>query len=92
MSKKNPRATDPPASAAAPGYAEARARLDRILKELEEGEVEVDALADRVEEAAGLVSLCRARLREQEARLRKVAAELSAEAESAEARDRSEEE
>jgi exodeoxyribonuclease VII small subunit len=45
-----------------PGYADALAELEDILTALEADRVDVDTLADRVERAAALIRLCRARL------------------------------
>jgi exodeoxyribonuclease VII small subunit len=45
-----------------PGYSDAMAELDRILAELEGDDLDVDVLADRVQRAAELLTLCRARI------------------------------
>ncbi len=45
-----------------PGYAEALAELESILDQLDDDRLDVDALAERVERAAHLVALCRARI------------------------------
>lgn len=57
-------------------YTEAASRLDEILRTLREGEVPIDDLAAVVEEAAGLLSLCRKKLRAAEAKVEKIAGEL----------------
>jgi len=44
------------------GYAQALSELDDILGELENDEVDVDRLADRVERAQALITLCRERI------------------------------
>ena len=44
------------------GYAEALAELESILAELDDDQLDVDALAERVERAAHLVQLCRERV------------------------------
>lgn len=44
------------------GYAEALAELDRILRELEGSDVDVDRLATQVARAAELITLCRDRV------------------------------
>jgi exodeoxyribonuclease VII small subunit len=44
------------------GYAEALAELESILNELDDDQLDVDALAERVERAAHLVQLCRERV------------------------------
>ena len=45
-----------------PGYADALAELDQILRELEGSDVDVDRLATRVARAAELITLCRDRI------------------------------
>ena len=44
------------------GYAAALAELESILRELDDDQLDVDALAERVERAAHLVQLCRERV------------------------------
>lgn len=44
------------------GYADALAELDRILRELEGSDVDVDRLATQVARAAELITLCRDRV------------------------------
>ena len=61
-----------------PTYAEASAELDAILQEVESGEIDLDLLAEKVERAAALLSLCRARLATTETKVRKVVADLQA--------------
>jgi exodeoxyribonuclease VII small subunit len=41
-----------------PGYAAALDELDKILRELEGSDVDVDHLADRVARASELITLC----------------------------------
>jgi exodeoxyribonuclease VII small subunit len=45
-----------------PTYAEAIARIDAILEQIETGELDVDELATRVKEASELLKLCKAKL------------------------------
>jgi exodeoxyribonuclease VII small subunit len=45
-----------------PGYTEAMVELERILAELEGDDLDVDVLADRVQRAAELLTLCRTRI------------------------------
>jgi exodeoxyribonuclease VII small subunit len=59
-----------------PGYAEAMAELDAILDELEDGEVDIDHLADRVKRAATLVELCRGRVEDARLEVTRIVAEL----------------
>jgi len=54
-------ATDSEAAAEV-GYADAVAELNSILRDLEDDELDIDVLADRVERAADLISICRDRI------------------------------
>jgi exodeoxyribonuclease VII small subunit len=45
-----------------PGYADALAELERILRELDSDTVDVDVLATRVARASELIQLCRDRI------------------------------
>lgn len=60
------------------GYADAVAELDRILRELEGSDVDVDRLADRVARAAALITLCRERITKAQVEITRVTADLSA--------------
>lgn len=44
------------------GYGEAVTELEEILREIEDAEVDVDVLADRVQRAAHLIEWCRGRI------------------------------
>ncbi len=44
------------------GYAEAIEELESILREIEDDDVDVDLLAERVSRAAGLIEFCRDRI------------------------------
>lgn len=44
------------------GYGEAVTELEAILREIEDADVDVDVLADRVRRAAELIEWCRARI------------------------------
>ena len=44
------------------GYAEAITELEQILREIEDVEVDVDVLGERVTRAAALIEWCRARI------------------------------
>jgi exodeoxyribonuclease VII small subunit len=57
-----------------PGYADALAELDSILRELEGSDV--DHLADRVARAATLISLCREKISAAQLRIEQVTADL----------------
>lgn len=59
-------ATDGPRQEPVLGYEEAIAELETIVTDLQNDEVGVDELADRVARGARLVELCRGRLRRAE--------------------------
>lgn len=59
-----------------PGYADALAELDSILRELESSDVDVDRLAERVARAAALINLCRDRISAARIRIDEVVADL----------------
>ena len=69
---------DPPQTADAPrlGYAQALGELERILAELEAGDVDVDVLADRVARDNELIVLCRERIGAARVRIDAVIADL----------------
>ena len=64
-------------------YRKAVEELERILRELESEQVDIDLLAERVKRAAYLVKLCRERLRKTEQEVQKVLAEIDEEADEA---------
>jgi exodeoxyribonuclease VII small subunit len=59
-----------------PGYAAAMAELEAILRELEDGEIDIDRLAEQVRRAADLVRVCRGRLTEARTEVTRIVAEL----------------
>ena len=59
-----------------PTYGDAAARLEAILSKIEEGEVDIDELSGLVEEAAGLVTLCRDKIRAAEVQVRTITEQL----------------
>ncbi|MFK8023838.1 MAG: exodeoxyribonuclease VII small subunit [Ilumatobacter sp.] len=61
-----------------PGYAEALRELDGILRELEGSDVDVDRLAERVERASLLISVCRDKINAAELSIRQVSTDLDA--------------
>jgi exodeoxyribonuclease VII small subunit len=61
-------------------YGEAAARLEEILRQIEEGEVDIDQLSELVREAAGLVSVCRKKIQAAEMQVQTITAELEREA------------
>ncbi len=61
-----------------PGYVDALAELDAILRELEASDVDVDRLAERVTRAGELIALCRAKITSAQLRIEQVTADLDA--------------
>jgi len=72
-------------SAPEPGYADALAELEEILAELEDGDVDIDRLADRVRRAAELLEVCRGRIEDARVEVTRIVAELDADAPAARA-------
>ena len=60
----------------APTYGEAAVRLDEILEQIEEGEVDVDQLSGLVREAAELVTLCRDKIDAAQIQVRTITEQL----------------
>lgn len=67
---------DPPPPADTLGYAEAMAELEAILRDLEDGEVDIDHLAGQVRRASELVRHCRGRLVDARIEVTRIVAEL----------------
>lgn len=65
---------------AEPTYGEAAERLEEILGRIEEGEVDIDELSGLVEEAAGLVTLCRKKIHAAEVQVRTIVEQLERDA------------
>lgn len=61
-----------------PTYAEASGELERILQEIESGEIDLDELSEKVERAAALLTFCRQRLAATETKVKKVTQDLAA--------------
>ena len=57
-------------------YGEAAARLEEILGRIEEGKVDIDELSGLVAEAAGLVTLCRAKIHAAEVQVKTITEQL----------------
>jgi exodeoxyribonuclease VII small subunit len=62
-----------------PSYGEAAARLEEILGRIEEGKVDIDELSGLVGEAAGLVALCREKIRAAEVQVKTITEQLERE-------------
>lgn len=52
-------------------YEEAMSRLEKIVKKIERGEMDIDSLAANLKEAKGLVEFCKAKLTTVEAEVKK---------------------
>jgi exodeoxyribonuclease VII small subunit len=59
-----------------PDYTTAISELDRILRELEGSDVDIDHLAERVARASELISLCREKISNARIRIEEVTADL----------------
>lgn len=59
-----------------PPYTQAVVELESILEELESGDIDIDALPERVRRAAELVAACRRRLAAAELEIEQVLAEV----------------
>lgn len=59
-----------------PTYAELSGELESILDEIDSGEIDLDALSDKVERAAALLGMCRKKLAATETKVKKVTEEL----------------
>ena len=59
-----------------PTYGEAAARLEEILKRIEEGQVDIDELSGLVAEAARLVALCRGKIQAAEVQVKTITEQL----------------
>jgi exodeoxyribonuclease VII small subunit len=62
----------------ATSYTAASEELEQILQQLESGDVDLDALAEKVERAAALLATCRQRLAATAAKVKKITAEVAA--------------
>ncbi len=60
-------------------YTAAFEELQNIVEEIEEGEISVDELSDKVKRAALLIKICKSKLTETEADVNKILADLDKE-------------
>ncbi|MDX9772091.1 MAG: exodeoxyribonuclease VII small subunit [Bacteroidales bacterium] len=58
------------------GFNEAMKGIEAILKNIEEGEPDIDRLSDDVKKAAELIKICRTKLRETEEKIDGIIEEL----------------
>ena len=70
-------ATRKKTTAPEPTYNQASEELEHILREIEDGSVDVDVLTEKVERAAQLIRICRDKLSGTEVRVTKVVEELA---------------
>jgi exodeoxyribonuclease VII small subunit len=63
-----------------PSYGDAAKRLEEILGKIEEGQVDIDELSGLVQEAAGLVTLCREKIHAAEVQVKTITEQLDREA------------
>jgi len=61
-------------------YGKAAERLEEILGRIEEGQVDIDELSGLVQEAAGLVTLCRDKIQAAELQVKTITEQLEREA------------
>ena len=59
-------------------YGDAASELDGILEHIEEGEVDIDDLAEKVQRAATLLDVCRQKLTATEVAVKKIVEEMNA--------------
>lgn len=71
---------NPKRSTSGRSYGEAASRLEEILQEIEEGQVDVDELSGLVKEAAELVTLCRGKIQAAEMQVKTIAEQLERDA------------
>lgn len=63
-----------------PSYGQAANRLEQILVKIEEGQVDIDELSGLVQEAAGLVTLCRTKIQAAEVQVKTITEQLERDA------------
>jgi exodeoxyribonuclease VII small subunit len=57
-------------------YREAEARLRRIVADIEKGELDVDVLSDKIQEAVRLIKVCKEKLFKVDEEVKKILEEL----------------
>ena len=63
-----------------PSYGKAAERLEEILARIEQGQVDIDELSGLVQEAAGLVTLCREKIHAAEVQVKTITEQLERDA------------
>ena len=64
-----------------PNYTEAFDELQRIVSEIEDGQISVDELSEKVKRAALLIKICKSKLRSTEEDVEKILKDLDSPAE-----------
>jgi exodeoxyribonuclease VII small subunit len=64
-----------------PNYSEAFDELQQIVSEIEEGQISVDELSEKVKRAALLIKICKTKLASTEEDVNKILKELGSESE-----------
>ncbi|MBI5073863.1 MAG: exodeoxyribonuclease VII small subunit [Nitrospirae bacterium] len=62
-------------------YSQALKELEKIVKEIESEEVDIDILAEKIKRASQILTFCKGKLRTAEDEVKKVLAEMDGEAE-----------
>ncbi|MFH1999416.1 MAG: exodeoxyribonuclease VII small subunit [Planctomycetota bacterium] len=68
-------------------YGEAKEKLEKILREIEGDEVDVDDLGEKVKEAAQLIQVCREKLQKTRIEVEKVVSDMALDKEGAASRE-----
>ena len=76
MSDPSDHAVRAPGRADEPGFGEAMAELEAILRRIEGEEVDIDRLAEELRRAAVLLELCRGKIRRAEVEIAQVVHQL----------------
>lgn len=61
------------------GYADAMTELDTILSELDDDNIDIDVLSERVERAAHLIAVCRGRIHTAQQRVHDIVENMESE-------------
>ena len=62
-----------------PKYSDAFAELQQLVSEIEEGQISIDELSDKVKRATILIGICKNKLKETEEDVNKILKELESE-------------
>ncbi len=56
-------------------YSQAISRLEQIVSQIDNNELDIDQLADKIKEANGLIAFCQSKLTKADAEIEKILAE-----------------